>query len=240
MAIKGKSKPRSRRVVTPGPRPSYSPVKKPLLARRGFRIGVLVVVVAASVGGILYGLARERTQAREQALAERERTAAVTFRGRVQGAIASAGQPAPPDGFTAFPSLTSDVDGLQKGTVKPRTVETDARAARTAAKGAWQAVDRIDVLSITENKGFDAAFVNYFFNAKEKMQDALKLYQHAALLVERAAAATGDERTELLVSAGGILEVAAELMNGGFSDFIQVQQEAGIFQPSLPSVPAGS
>src|SRR6266545_3903438 len=234
MAIKGKSKPRSRRVVTPGPRPSYSPVKKPLLARRGFRIGVLVVVVAASVGGILYGLARERT------LAERERTAAVTFRGRVQGAIASAGQPAPPDGFTAFPSLTSDVDGLQKGTVKPRTVETDARAARTAAKGAWQAVDRIDVLSITENKGFDAAFVNYFFNAKEKMQDALKLYLHAALLVERAAAATGDERTELLVSAGGILEVAAELMNGGFSDFIQVQQEAGIFQPSLPSVPAGS
>jgi hypothetical protein len=240
MAIKGKSKPRSRRVVTPGPRPSYTPVKKPLLARRGFRIGVLVVVVAASVGGIWYGLARERTQAREQALAERERTAAVTFRGRVQGAIASAGQPAPPDGFTAFPALTADVDGLQKATVKPKTVRTDAEAARKAAKGAWQAMNKIDVLSITANKGFDAAFVNYFFNAREKMQDALKLYEHAALMVERAAAATGDQRTELLDSAGGILDVAAELMNAGYSDFIQVQQEAGIFQPSLPSVPAGS
>jgi hypothetical protein len=240
MAIKGKSKPRSRRVVTPGPRPSYSPVKKPLLARRGFRIGVLVVVVAASIGGILYGLARERTQDRERALAERERTAAVTFRGRVQGAIASAGQPAPPDGFTAFPALTSSIDGLEKGTVKPQTVQTDAKAARKAAKGAWQAMARIDVLSITANKGFDAAFVNYFFNAKEKMQDGLKLYEHAALLVERAAAATGDERTELLDSAGGILDVAADLMNGGYSDFVQVQQEAGIFQPSFPSVPAGS
>jgi hypothetical protein len=215
-------------------------VKKPLLARRGFRIGVLVVVVAASVGGIWYGLARERTQAREQALAERERIAAVTFRGRVQGAIASAGQPAPPDGFTAFPALTTDADGLQKGTVKPSTVRTDVKAARTAAKGAWEAMGRIDVLSITANKGFDAAFVNYFFNAKEKMQDGLKLYEHAAILMGRAAATTGDQRTELLDSAGGILDVAADLMNGGYSDFIQVQQEAGIFQPSLPSVPAGS
>jgi hypothetical protein len=240
MAIKGKSKPRSRRVVTPGPRPSYTPVKKPLLARRGFRIGLLVVVVAASIGGIWYGLARERTQAREQALAERERTAAVTFRGRVEGAITSAGQPTPPDGFTAFPMLTADVDGLQEGTVKPRTAQTDAKAARKAAKGAWQAMEKIDVLSITANKGFDAAFVNYFFNAREKMQEGLKLYQHAAVLVERAAAATGDEHTELLDSARGILDVAAELLNGGYSDFIQVQQEAGIYQPSLPPVPAGS
>ena len=240
MAIKGKSKPRSRRVVTPGPRPSYTPVKKPLLARRGFRIGVLVVVVAASIGGIWYGLARERTQDRERALAERERTAAITFRGKVQGAIASAGQPAPPNGFTAFPTLTADVDALENGTVKPSTVRTDAKAARTAARGAWQAMGKIDVPSITAEKGFDAAFVNYFFNAREKMQDGLKLYEQAALLVERAAVATRDERTELLDSAGGILEVAAELMNGGYSDFIQVQIEADIYQPSFPSVPAGS
>jgi hypothetical protein len=101
-------------------------------------------------------------------------------------------------------------------------------------------MERIDVLSITANKGFDAAFVNYFFNAREKMQEGLKLYEQAALLVERAAAATADERAELLDSAGGILDVAAELMNGGYSDFIQVQQEAGIYQPSLAPVPAGS
>ena len=240
MAIKGKSKPRSRRVVTPGPRPSYTPVKKPLLARRGFRIGVLVVVVAASVGGIWYGLARERTQAREQALAERERTAAIAFQGKVQGAIAPVGQPAPPDGFNAFPALTADLDGLAEGTVEPTAAEADAEAARTAAKGAREAMNRIDVLSITANKGFDAAFVNYFFNAEEKMEDALKLYEHAAILVQRAAAATGDQRTRSLDSAKGILGVAAELMNSGYSDFIQVQQEAGIFQPSFPSVPAGS
>jgi len=240
VAIKGKSKPRSRRVVTPGPRPAYTPVKKPLLARRGFRIGLLVVVVAASAAGILYGLARERTQAREQALAERERTAAIAFQGKVQGAIAPVGQPAPPDGFNAFPALTADVDGLAEGTVEPTAAEADAETARTAAKGAREAMNQIDVLSITANKGFDAAFVNYFFNAEEKMEDALKLYEHAAILVQRAAAATGDQRTRSLDSAKGILGVAAELMNSGYSDFIQVQQEAGIFQPSFPSVPAGS
>jgi hypothetical protein len=240
MAIKGKSKPRSRRVVTPGPRPAYTPVKKPLLARRGFRIGLLVVVVTASAAGIWYGLARERTQAREKALAERERTSAVAFQGKVQGAIAPVGQPAPPDSFNAFPALTTDVDGLEKGTVKPKTVATDAKSAGAVAKGAWEAMDRIDVLSITANKGFDAAFVNYFFNTKEKMTDALKLYEHAAILVQRAAAATGAQRTQLLNGAKGILDVATELMNGGYSDFIQVQQEAGIFQPSLSPVAAGS
>ena len=60
------------------------------------------------------------------------------------------------------------------------------------------------------------------------------------MLPARAAAATGDQRTRSLDSAKGILGVAAELMNSGYSDFIQVQQEAGIFQPSFPSVPAGS
>jgi hypothetical protein len=240
MAIKGKSKPRSRRAVTPGPRPAYTPVKRPILARRGLRIGLLVVVVAASAAGIWYGLARERTQTREQALASRERTAAVTFRGKVEGAIAQAGQPTPPDGFSAFPALTADVDGLAKGTVKPKTAATDAKAAGMASKGAWQAVDQIDVLSMTASKGFDATFVNYFFNAKEKMQDALKLYEQAAGLVRQAAAATGGQRTQLLDSAKGVMGVAAELMNAGYSDYIQVQQQAGIFQPSLPSVPAGS
>src|SRR6266508_1576118 len=126
MAIKGKSKPRSRRVVTPGPRPSYTPVQKPLLARRGFRIGVLVVVVAASVGGIWYGLARERTQAREQALAERERTAAIRFRGGVEGAMASSGQRAPPAGSPASPPPAAAADGRRKATVSPGTVRPAA------------------------------------------------------------------------------------------------------------------
>ena len=132
------------------------------------------------------------------------------------------------------------MDGLGKGTVKPKTAATDAKAAGGVATSAWEAMDKIDVVSITANKGFDAAFVNYFFNAREKMEDALKLYEHAALLVQRAAAATGGQRTELLNGAKGILVVAAELMNGGYSDFIQVQQEGGIFQPSLPSVQSGS
>jgi hypothetical protein len=240
MAIKGKSKPRSRRVVTPGPRPAYTPVKRPLLARRGFRIGVLVVVVAGSVAGIWYGLARERTQAREQALAERKRVAAVTFRGRVQGPIASIGQPAPPDGFTAFPGLTADVDGLAKGTVEPGSARSDARAARTAARDAWRAIHEIEVASITARKGFDAEFVNYFFNVREKMRDGLKLYEQAALLLERAAAANGDQRTELLEGARGILDVAADLMNSGYRDFVQLQIEAEVYQPTLPSAPAGS
>lgn len=240
MAIKGKSKPRSRRAVTPGPRPGYTPVKKPLLARRGFWFTVLTVGVIASVGGIWFGLARERTNQRNKELQQRKRTAAVAFQGKIQGALAGVGQAAPPDGFTAFPALTTDMTGLGKGTVKPAAASADAAAAQKNAASAQKALASIDPLTLTANKGFDVGFVNYFFNAKEKMLDAVKLYQNLAILVDRAASATGKDRAELLARATSIAAVASDLMNNGYSDYVQVQDQGGIFQPTFPTAPAGS
>jgi hypothetical protein len=240
MAIKGKSRPRSRRAVTQGPRPAYTPVKRPILARRGFWIGVLVVVVAGAAAGIWYGLAHERTQARERALTERERSAALTFQGAVEGAIAGVGQASPPDSFNAFPALGTDVDGLSRATVTPEAATADAKAAENSAGKAWRALDSFDVARTTANRGFDATFVNYFFNAKQKLEDALKLYERAAVIVRRAAAETGSQRAALLGDAKSLLGVGGDLMNAGYSDYVQVQFLGHIYRPNLGPAPVGS
>jgi len=243
MAIKGRSKPRSRKVVTPGPRPAYVPVKKPILARRGVQIAILAVVVVGAAAGIWYGVAKERSEERSQQRArevqQRKRTAAVTFQGRVEAAIVAVGQPAPPTGFTAFPALTAVAEGLATGDVKPDAAAENAKGVRTTARGAWQALGEIDLTEIVADKGFDVSLVNYFFNAREKMVDALKLYERAAIMVRQAADATETERADLLDSAGGIMDVAASLFNSGYSDYVQIQFEGGILQPSFGTPPAG-
>lgn len=239
MAIKGRSKPRSRKVVTPGPRPAYVPVKKPLLARRGVQIAILAVVAVGAAAGIWYGIAKERTEDRARQFQQRKRTAAVTFQGRVEAAVGGVGQPTPPTGFTAFPALAAVVEGLATGDVKPERAAEDAKSFQTTARGAWQALDEIDLTEMVAGKGFDLSLVNYFFNAREKMVDALKLYERAAIMVQAAADATETERAGLLDSAGGIMDVAASLFNSGYSDYVQVQFEGGILQPSFGTAPAG-
>ncbi|HEX9717873.1 MAG TPA: hypothetical protein VGA93_08020 [Actinomycetota bacterium] len=239
MAIKGRSKPRSRKVVTPGPRPAYVPVKKPLLARRGVRIAILAVVAVGAAAGIWYGIAKERSEERARELQQRKRTAAVTFQGKIEAAIVGVGQPAPPSGFSAFPALTADVEGLSNGDVKPEAAAEAAKGVRTTARGAWQALDEIDLTEMVAGKGFDLSLVNYFFNAREKMADALKLYERVAVMVEQAANASGAERADVLDSAKGITDVAASLFNSGYSDYVQVQFEGGILQPSFGTAPAG-
>lgn len=239
MAIKGRSKPRSRKVVTPGPRPAYVPVKTPFLARRGVQIAILAVVVVGAAAGIWYGIAKERSEDRARQLEQRKRTAAVSFQGRVEAAIVGVGQPAPPSGFTAFPALATVAEGLAGGDVKSSVAAEDAKSIQETAKGAWQALDEIDVTSIAGGKGFDRAYVNYFFNAREKMVEALKLYERAAIMVQAAADATETERADLLDSAGGIMEVGARLLNSGYEDYVQIQVQGGIFQPSFGIAPAG-
>src|SRR4030042_3728860 len=105
MAIKGKGRSRARKSVTPGPRPVYTPVKQPLLARRGFRITALVVVASLAVGGIWYGLAKERTKQRGEELAARERTAVSRYQSAVEAALSEVGSESLPGVFRVLPRL---------------------------------------------------------------------------------------------------------------------------------------
>jgi len=131
------------------------------------------------------------------------------------------------------------VEGLATGDVRADAAAENAKGVRTMARGAWRALGEIDLTEIVADKGFDVSLVNYFFNAREKMVDALKLYERAAIMVRQAADATETERADLLDSAGGIMDVAASLFNSGYSDYVQIQFEGGILQPSFGTPPAG-
>jgi hypothetical protein len=60
MAIKGKSKGRSARPVTRGPKPVYTPVKKPLLAKREFWLVVRASWASVIVGALVVGFIAQR------------------------------------------------------------------------------------------------------------------------------------------------------------------------------------
>ena len=232
MAIKGKAKSRGgRRPVATGPKPAYVPVKRPLVRRRGFWVALAVVVVAASVAGIWYGVAKQRSRHREEALAGRLRIAATKYQGEVDPILAGVGQSIPPSGFSVLPTLPTALDDLRKANGKPSDVGAVTTAAGQA-KTAAGALDKIDVLTIVRDKGFDQAFVLYVIGSQARMVDGLKLYEQAANLIAQAATLGGDQQARLLDSASGVLDLAKTTFDDGYSDYVQAQAAAGTFQPT--------
>jgi len=240
MAIKGKSKPRSRRTVTPGPRPAYVPVKKPLLARRGFQIGVLIVIFVVAVGGVWYGLAKEHAKQRHADFERALRLAVTGYEGQVQHILDGIGQQSSGIGYSVLPTLRTDVAGLTKGTVKAAAATKDATTLITQAKTAADAIDKIDVTSLITNKGFGQTFAGYMVNSKASFGYALKAYEQSANLLEMAAGASGDQRTRLLASAKSLLDLADGLFAQGYNDYVSAQVMAHVYHPPQPIPPQGS
>lgn len=239
MAIKGKTKSRGKKTVAAGPKPAYVAVKTPLIRRRGFWIGLAVVVALASIGGITYGFAKERTHSREEELAKREeelakrlRTAMTQYQSQVDPILASVGQASPPSSFTAMPSLSAALGALQDGKGKPAAAAAAASTAAKQAKTAYAALDAIDVTVIIVDKGFDQGFALYMINSQKRMVAGLRLFEQAANLLSQASGLQGEDQTTLLDSTSGVLSLANSTFNDGYSDYIQAQSEAGTFQPS--------
>lgn len=232
MAIKGKTKSRGKKTVAAGPKPAYVAVKTPLIRRRGFWIGLAVVVALASIGGITYGFAKERTHSREEELAKRLRTAMTQYQSQVDPILASVGQPSPPSSFTAMPSLSAALGALQDGKGKPAAAAAAASTAAKQAKTAYAALDAIDVTVIIVDKGFDQGFALYMINSQKRMVAGLRLFEQAANLLSQASGLQGEDQTTLLDSTSGVLSLANSTFNDGYSDYIQAQSEAGTFQPS--------
>ncbi|MFB3739732.1 MAG: hypothetical protein ACE14W_12330 [Candidatus Velamenicoccus archaeovorus] len=239
MAIKGKSKPKARRAVTPGPRPAYVPVKRRWYARREVQVGVAVVLLVAATAGVWYGIDRSRSQAHEREQLRLEKTAATAYQAQVNQALSGVGQTLPPSGFVVAPGLSGAIDGLRKGSVEPAAAAKDAETALTGLKAAVQALDGIDATSLVSGKGIDdQVFVQDVINSRSRMSQAMHLYRTAAQLLADAAAASGEARDALLDRASSVLDVAQELFADGYTDYVNAQGIAQVFQPTLPS--AGS
>ncbi len=237
MAIKGKSKARTKRAVTRGPKPVPVEVKPPIFGRRWFQIaaafvgGMLAIVLLVSVRD---GLTRERRRNDARRLLAREQAVVNEYRSIVDNALLAVGQATPPSGFNVLPALQTNLDGLQKGTVSAKHALAGAKGSAESAKTASKGIDGFDLLGAIRGKGFSLALTNYLLNSKSRMVDGLNLFQQVALALEQAAKSPPSERGHLIASAGGVLSVAKLVFSDGYSDYVQAQSIARLFAPTLP------
>jgi hypothetical protein len=242
MAIKGKSKSRSARAVTQGPKPVYQPVRRPVLARRGFWLVVAGVLGTLLVGALVAGVLFELDASRQDALEERMSAAVSEYQGDIDPILSAIGQPQPPSGFVAFTDLTQTVTALENETkdepADSRALKATANAAVASAKTALHAFEEIDESAILQHKGFSEAFVLYVIDSKGNFVRAVSLYRETARLVALAADAEGPEREALTGSARGVLGAATEIFTRAYAEYVEAQTQAGVFQPSAPVVGA--
>ncbi|HKI30197.1 MAG TPA: hypothetical protein VKB32_12345 [Actinomycetota bacterium] len=242
MAIKGKTKGRSARAVTRGPKPVYQPVKKPLLAKREFWLVILSILGVMVVVGLVAGFIAERNSSAQDELERRMRAAMSSFQGQVEPVLTTIGQAQPPAGYQVFTDLSTAVDDLVSeepdAPTDPKALTQTATGAATSAETALEALRAIDETELIRGKGFSEEFVLYVINAKGNLVRAMTLYGEAAKLLELAADAQGAERAELAARTQAILKVATEIFDRGYSDYVEAQSAAGVFVPPAPGLPA--
>jgi hypothetical protein len=242
MAIKGKSKGRSAKAVTRGPKPVYQPVKKRLVAKREFWLVILSILGVVVILGLVAGFVAERNASAQDDLERRMRAAMSSFQGQIEPVLTTIGQAQPPAGYQVFADLSTSVDNLvSEKPGEPADAKALAQSATDAvgsAKTALEALRSIDETALIRGKGFSEDFVLYVINAKGNLVRAMTLYGEAAKLLELAADARGAERAELAARSKAILNAATEIFDRGYADYVEAQTTAGVFAPPPPGLPA--
>jgi hypothetical protein len=242
MAIKGKSKGRSAKAVTRGPKPVYQPVKKRLLAKREFWLVILSILGVLVIVGLVAGFVAERNASAQDDLERRMRAAMSSFQGQIDPVLTTIGQAQPPAGYQVFTDLSTSVDNLvaekPDTPADPQALTQTATDAAGSARTASEALRSIDETELIRGKGFSEDFVLYVINAKGNLVRAMTLYGEAAKLLELAADAQGAERAELAARSKAILNAATEIFDRGYADYVEAQTTAGVFAPPPPGLPA--
>ena len=242
MAIKGKSKGRSAKAVTPGPKPVYQPVKKRLLAKREFWLVILSILGVVLIGGLVAGFIAERNASAQDDLEQRMRATMSSFQGQIDPVLTTIGQANPPAGYTAFTDLQTAIGNLVAekpgAPADSKALKQTATDAAASARTALEALQQIDETALIRGKGFSEDFVLYVINAKENLVRAMTLYGEAAKLLELAADAQGPERAELAARTQAIMTASTEIFDRGYSDYVDAQSKAGTFAPAAPGLPA--
>jgi hypothetical protein len=231
MAIKGKSKPKGgAKPVTRGPRPTYVPVRTPLLQRRSFWFTVIAVVVVASALGIWYGIAKQRESEREAELEASLRTAVTDYQDQVDPILLTVGTPVP-SGYDTFPAFEDGLNGFIDGQSKAAALEEVANATADSAARAAEDLEAIGAAQLVAGKGFEAEVALFVINSQSRMAQGLRAYEQAALLASDAAAAAGEQAVDLAKRAKEVAAVARDVFADGYQDYVEIQIQAGTFEP---------
>ena len=235
MAIKGKTKSRGAKSVTRGPKPAYVPIKTPWIRRSGLWIALGTLVVAALVGALAIGFLQEREDQREQDTVAEMATVVNQYRGQIDPILSTIGTTLPPTGFDGFPELDTSLAALEAEEIDKAGLKQAGDSADSVASSARSAIGLIEEIPTSDllrGHDFSQEFVLYVINSQGNFLRGLKLYREAALLVSMAAEAESTQlRADLTARAREVATVADEAFTRGYSDYVEAQSAAQVFDP---------
>jgi hypothetical protein len=244
MAIKGKGKTRSRRVVAAPPKPPVY-IRRPPLWRRPT---TLIVVGVLAVGGILLGTSNALHNRNEKALNKREAAAVRAFNNRLTAAFPADRQLIPPDVYVFYQSVQRDLDQLATGKLSSALARKEGEQVNTTAAAAAKRVQAIAVdklagadLSVSRQQGVRAEGLT-----RQELRDAQGLvarsfnfYAAAGRLLELAAESPPAEQTKLAAEAKDLMGQASDLFSSGYRILSNLRTRLGIAAGFNPNQPPG-
>ena len=235
MAIKGKTKSRGAKSVTRGPKPAYVPVRTPWIRRSGLWIALGTLLVAALVGALAIGFLQEREDQREQDTVAEMATVVNQYRGQIDPILSTIGTTLPPTGFDGFPELDTSLAALEAEEIDKAGLKQagdSADAVASSARSTIALIEEIPTSDLLRGHDFTQEFVLYVINSQGNFLRGLKLYREAALLVSMAAEAESPQlRADLTARARGVATAADEAFTRGYSDYVEAQSAAQVFDP---------
>jgi hypothetical protein len=229
MAIKGKgkSKARSGRVVTAGPRPAYVPPKVPLFQRTGAKF-TFALVVELAIFSLLVGFG-------EQSEGDRERSAVGEFTSLVDTALfqGPAVQPLP-SGAAVLPELGATLSTLTSADAPP--AEDMVEQAQGWADAILAVGDDLSAVEVPA-EDLEPDQILSLTEARTFMERGLAMYAGVAQEVGVAAEIDGEPQKRLIATIQSQLQVAGSTFDAGYGKMQQVRQELGL--GTTASVPGG-
>lgn len=239
MAIKGKGRTRSRRMVAAPPRPQLVVRKRPFLLRTSTRVAVLVVVLAAiAFGGLRWWDDRQATNLKNNEIAGIE-----SYTSLVVGHLPLDRQAQQGTGeVSVFTTLSSALDQIQQGGMKPAKIRLLAKNfgadAQKSASGMTsiktnQIIPDTFEVGVTTQLATPGMTQLTLTDAQGFMADSFKIYVSIGKLMEQAAGTpVGPARTALVAQMKGLEATAADLFNKGYNKLLQLRFTIGIQVPS--------
>jgi hypothetical protein len=232
VAIKGKSRSRSRRVVAIPPRqPVY--VRKPPVWRRWWVWAIVGVLVA---GGIAAGVLLSLHSKHERDFKAAEASAVTQFGTLVEKQFPPSPdtQPAPPTRVLIYPTLAADLDkvatGKLDGTKKGKSLVKSANASADAI----QAIKIFSIIpedaeasGVPATHGPGATRVT-LVDAQWLMTEGFRLYAQVGALMQEVDQATGEEQRALLATAKDLTSRADLVFQRGYQKLVNVRAELGV------------
>ena len=244
MAIKGKGKTRSRRVIAAPPRPPVYIRKPPFWRRRS----TIVVVAVLAIAGILTGTLKAIHGRNTRELRKRETRAVRTFANRLTAEFPTDRQFVQPDVYFFYQSVSKDLDSFGKGKGSPALIGKEGEQMTKSADAAVTRLGRVSVdrlvpadLTVSHQAGLQAKGLTRqeLTQAKSMITQSFQLYALAGTLTKLTAQAPASQRAEMVTEVQNLMGQAVNLFSSGYRVVSGLKNRLGIKTPGT-SAPTGT